>query len=133
FFIPGTYIEIAGPIPRRKIMDPDELLTGIAQDYLGIPTLETRNSDSLDFHPLAVWQIEAALKQAYQLGFRHGCINQSLDALKPPLSVSTNEIKSAQATKDVDGNMYIEAVAIVRSSREASIPFLQRKLRVGYN
>jgi len=30
--------------------------------------LETRKSDSLDFHDLAVWQMRAALEAAYQAG-----------------------------------------------------------------
>lgn len=46
----------------------DEVLTMIAREHLGIPTLETRLSDSLDFHDVAVWQVEAALKAAYRLG-----------------------------------------------------------------
>lgn len=40
----------------------------IAQDVLGLDTLETRNADSLDFHDLAVWQIREALERAYQAG-----------------------------------------------------------------
>ena len=40
----------------------------IAQDVLGLETLETRNADSLDFHDLAVWQIREALERAYQAG-----------------------------------------------------------------
>lgn len=35
---------------------------------LGIETLETRNSDSLDFHDLAVWTVRAALDAAYAAG-----------------------------------------------------------------
>lgn len=40
----------------------------IAQSALGLETLATRNSDSLDFHELAVWQIKAALEAAYAAG-----------------------------------------------------------------
>ena len=39
-----------------------------ANNVLGIETLETRNSDSLDFHDVSVWGVEAALKAAYELG-----------------------------------------------------------------
>jgi hypothetical protein len=46
----------------------NEYLTKIAQQALGIETLETRHSDRLDFHDLAVWQIEAALRAAYEAG-----------------------------------------------------------------
>nr|WP_174990267.1 hypothetical protein [Pandoraea aquatica] len=43
-------------------------LTHIAEATLGIPTLESRHSDSLDFHDLAVWTIARALEQAYIAG-----------------------------------------------------------------
>jgi hypothetical protein len=42
----------------------------IAREILGLETLERRNRDSLDFHDLAVWQIEDALKAAYLAGAR---------------------------------------------------------------
>ena len=44
------------------------LLTQIAQQHLKIETLETRHSDSLDFHDVAVWQIEEALEAAFEAG-----------------------------------------------------------------
>jgi len=34
----------------------------------GIITLDTRKSDSLDFHDCAVWQIKAMLEEAFQMG-----------------------------------------------------------------
>jgi hypothetical protein len=37
---------------------------------LGFVTLETRRSDSLDFHDVAVWQIKEALEAAYEAGFQ---------------------------------------------------------------
>jgi hypothetical protein len=40
----------------------------IAQKYLFIDTLKTQNSDSLDFHDVSVWGVEAALQAAYELG-----------------------------------------------------------------
>ena len=43
-------------------------LQQIAATLLGVETLDTRHSDSLDFHDLAVWQIEAALRAAYEAG-----------------------------------------------------------------
>jgi hypothetical protein len=45
-----------------------QILTSIAREHLGIGTLETRRSDSLDFHDVAVWQVEAALKAAFDAG-----------------------------------------------------------------
>jgi hypothetical protein len=43
-------------------------LAAIANDHLHIDTLGTRNSDSLDFHSVAVWEVKAALEAAYQAG-----------------------------------------------------------------
>ncbi len=37
---------------------------------LGLETLETRNSDSLDFHELAVWQIKDLLRAAFIAGIK---------------------------------------------------------------
>lgn len=43
-------------------------LADIARRTMDIETLETRKSDSLDFHDVAVWSVRAALEAAYQLG-----------------------------------------------------------------
>lgn len=43
-------------------------VAAIALSVLELSTLETRNSDSLDFHSLAVWLIKAALIEAYRCG-----------------------------------------------------------------
>jgi len=48
--------------------DLDQILTAIASEQFGIATLETRMSDALDFHDVAVWQIGTALKAAYDAG-----------------------------------------------------------------
>ncbi|MBK6614168.1 hypothetical protein [Ottowia sp.] len=40
----------------------------IARVHLHIATLEARRRDSLDFHEIAVWNIEAALEAAYLAG-----------------------------------------------------------------
>lgn len=46
----------------------DQLLTQIAQQHLRIETLETRRSDSLDFHDVAVWCLRDALEAAFNTG-----------------------------------------------------------------
>jgi len=46
----------------------DKKLMEIALDKMGIETLETRNSDSLDFHDVSVWSLKAALEAAYKAG-----------------------------------------------------------------
>ena len=48
------------------------MLDHIAQTLLGLETLETRNSDRLDFHDLAVWNIKAALQAAFEAGQQAG-------------------------------------------------------------
>ena len=47
----------------------NQTLEAIARKHLRIETLETRKSDSLDFHEVAVWSVAAALEAAYQAGF----------------------------------------------------------------
>lgn len=53
---------------KTEITQAAALLERIAREHMDIDTLETRNSDSLDFHSLSVWQIRAALEAAYQAG-----------------------------------------------------------------
>ena len=48
--------------------NPIIILNTIAQEHLNIETLETRNSDSLDFHEVSVWGVEQALLAAFEAG-----------------------------------------------------------------
>ena len=50
----------------------DKLLAQIALDHLFIETLQTRNSDRLDFHAVSVWAVQSALVAAYQAGLAAG-------------------------------------------------------------
>ena len=50
----------------------ETILTLIAQKHLGIETLETRRSDSLDFHNTAIWCIKDALEAAFKVGVELG-------------------------------------------------------------
>lgn len=52
----------------EKQATTDELLATIALQALHIPTLETRNSDSLDFYHVSVWSVKDALEAAYCAG-----------------------------------------------------------------
>ncbi len=58
----------------RRATDPaaarDALILEIAQRLFFLETLETRNSDCLDFHDVAVWAIRDALAEAYEAGRR---------------------------------------------------------------
>lgn len=47
---------------------PADLLAGIAKEHLLIETLEERKRDSLDFHEVSVWGVQAALEDAYAAG-----------------------------------------------------------------
>lgn len=49
-------------------IDAEEAIGEIAATKLGIETLDTRKSDSLDFHELAVWTLRSALAAAYEAG-----------------------------------------------------------------
>jgi len=46
----------------------DATIAAIARDVLFIETLETRKSDRLDFHDVAVWTVREALEKAYAAG-----------------------------------------------------------------
>ncbi len=50
--------------PRTR----DEEIEGIVRRILKLDTLETRNSDALDFHEIAIWTIREALDAAYEAG-----------------------------------------------------------------
>ena len=46
----------------------EALLLEIATKHFRLETLETRNSDRLDFHDVAVWSIRATLEAAFAAG-----------------------------------------------------------------
>src|SRR5579875_487057 len=70
---------------------PDQLFAAIAKEHLLIPTLETRRSDSLDFHDVAVWQVEAALKAAFDAGTKARSLSTPVPGL--PTAFDAYEIR----------------------------------------
>lgn len=58
--------------PANPNADRDALLMEIAERHFFLETLETRNSDQLDFHDVAVWAIRSALEAAFEAGRRVG-------------------------------------------------------------
>ena len=46
----------------------DQQMQQIALDHLFIETMETRNSDRMDFHEVSVWGVKSALMAAYEAG-----------------------------------------------------------------
>jgi len=65
------YAETAAALRARAAELKAETLLAVAVEYLpGVETLETRKSDRLDFHDLAVWNLSRALDAAYDAGAR---------------------------------------------------------------
>ena len=56
----------ASKTATKAAQQRDQLLAQIALDHLFIETLQTRNSDRLDFHDVSVWAVQSALMAAYQ-------------------------------------------------------------------
>jgi hypothetical protein len=64
---PGALAMTTKTTPAKAPIEA--LLLEIAtRHFHNIETLETRNSDRLDFHDVAVWAIRAALEAAYAAG-----------------------------------------------------------------
>ena len=57
-----------------------QTLERIAKQHLHLETLAERKSDHLDFHECSVWGIQAALEEAYRLGFAAGQKQQQRNA-----------------------------------------------------
>lgn len=53
---------------KRAAQTLDQQMQQIALDHLFIETLETRNSDWMDFHEVSVWGVRSALMAAYEAG-----------------------------------------------------------------
>ena len=68
----GSEISMARRKPAHPNAARDALLMEIAERHFFLETLETRNSDQLDFHDVAVWAIRSALEAAFEAGRRAG-------------------------------------------------------------
>lgn len=64
---PGDDAMTAQSAPAKAPSDA-LLLEIVTKHFHTIETLETQNSDRLDFHDVAVWAIRAALEAAYEAG-----------------------------------------------------------------
>ena len=53
---------------KPALAAPEALILEIATRHFFVETLETRNSDRLDFYDVAVWAMRAALEDAYEAG-----------------------------------------------------------------
>ena len=79
----------ASKTATKAAQQRDQLLAQIALDHLFIETLQTRNSDRLDFHDVSVWAVQSALMAAYQAGLAAG---------QNATSKATDQPTSQQAT-----------------------------------
>ncbi|AKJ30669.1 DUF6900 domain-containing protein [Caldimonas brevitalea] len=59
------------------------LFASIARKHLRIETLETRNSDQLDFPEVAVWEVRRALDAAFKAGYERGLEAQQQEPAQP--------------------------------------------------
>lgn len=87
---------------EARIDQPDCLFSKIASEHLGIPTLETRRSDSLDFHNVAVWSVKEALRAAYQAGV----VSVSQNQARPRVTISIR----GGSIEDLHASMPVTAV-----------------------
>jgi hypothetical protein len=53
---------------EKQLITQSIAVSKIASQVLGLKTLETQNSDNLDFHELSVENIRIALNAAYEAG-----------------------------------------------------------------
>lgn len=58
---------------KTEMSTQNQTIQAIAARHLRVQTLATQKSDSLDFHELAVWSIEAGLNAAYEAGKQQAC------------------------------------------------------------
>ena len=88
----------------QAAMEANELalLETIARRHLGFETLETRMSDSLDFHDVSVWCIRNALTAAYEAG---------LQAAKKPATKRTLKASADKAPRDNKKSMVLAMLA----------------------
>ena len=99
----------------------DAVIRRIAEKTLQIPTLEARNSDSLDFHEFAVWSIKEALEQAYAAGQ-----GQAMSKGKK-LAIIRKAIDDACPEME-----YLERENMVRQWMPYSLDILNESLDAGY-
>jgi hypothetical protein len=90
----------------------DRILTDIARQHLGLSTLDTRRSDSLDFHNVAIWSVAEALKAAFNAGAAASRVTST--ALSPtstglPLRFDDYEVHGVYEFSD-DGRTFCEQV-----------------------
>lgn len=67
------------------------LIEDIARKHTRVTTLETRNSDRLDFHDISVWSLSAALRAAFAAGQQHPTGLPAADTEAAPLAMEAEQ------------------------------------------
>jgi len=78
----------------------DDILSQIAFKHLGIPTLQERNSDGVDFHTVAVSSVKAALEAAFEEGQEFGAPTEPQSSTFVPFD--GYEIHSVRGRREED-------------------------------
>lgn len=99
----------------------NDLFTQLAKEHFGIRTLETRSSDSLDFHEVAVWDVLRALTEAYECGGADSLDNGSLES-------EQDETRELRIAGKVLGLVKANATIKSETSRQGNAAILCREL-----
>lgn len=62
------HLGVAADVSKAPDTAAEQAVAEIARRVLHLDTIETQNSDSLDFHEIAVWAVREALLAAYSAG-----------------------------------------------------------------
>ena len=75
----------------------DKLFAAIAKEHLRIEMLETRRSDSLDFHEVSVWGVRDALEAAYKAGAnaKHNVFRRSTISVLEAFIVTAGDLHAS--------------------------------------
>ncbi len=99
--------------PDSEVDNRREQFARIAFNHLGIPTLETRKSDSMDFHTVAVWAVASALEAAHESGV------QSAQDSESELLSTLEHVRATLKLRHLDQATDVEVEEAVRMSDEA--------------
>jgi hypothetical protein len=88
----------------------DQILSRNANEHLGIQSLKPRMTDALDLHDVAVWQVRAALKAAFDAGSRPASVNAQRRDTPPDEPVAgawASPMVISRGTPLLPGKMYL--------------------------
>jgi hypothetical protein len=114
----GTLKDFTVKAESPPTMKPvDAILTAIANEHLGISTLETRRSDNLDFREVSVWGAHAALKAAFDAGGKAAAVSDMLAAMRLALEA----LNTAPRFRVGDTDSYKIAAIVDRTIADVTV------------